>query len=237
MIGSFIPDVAYVERLAARADEALASVEGVWRSGTPVDVRDRAGLFHTARHVAYCARTTVPEDEEMALYRALVAGLADRYEVPRWRARRTLDRIAHWVLNPEHAEYVEKRAQVATWHPNWVLRYARHEVRLAASEVLNGRGQTHAEIAARLGCSDRHVRRLLTRIGAAREMRPRWDAGEIELLRKAMRLRKTKSERQACFDVAQELGRTRETVHTQWKRLKRKAVADDAKMHRARAQQ
>ena len=85
MIGSFIPDVAYVERLAARADEALASVEGVWRRGTPVDVRDRAGVFHTARHVAYCARTTVPEDEEMALYRALVAGLADRYEVPRTR--------------------------------------------------------------------------------------------------------------------------------------------------------
>ena len=70
---------------AARADEALASVEGVWRRGTPVDVRDRAGVFHTARHVAYCARTTVPEDEEMALYRALVAGLADRYEVPRTR--------------------------------------------------------------------------------------------------------------------------------------------------------
>ena len=44
-----MPDVAYVERLAARADEALASVEGVWRRGTPVDVRDRAGVFHTAR--------------------------------------------------------------------------------------------------------------------------------------------------------------------------------------------
>ena len=65
-------------KIHARADEALASVEGVWRRGTPVDVRDRAGVFHTARHVAYCARTTVPEDEEMALYRALVAGLADR---------------------------------------------------------------------------------------------------------------------------------------------------------------
>ena len=177
----------------------------------------------------------MPEDEEMALYRALVSGLAERYEVPGWRARRTLDRIEQWVLNPEHAQYVEKRAQVATWHPNWVLRCARHEVRLAASEVLNGRGHTHAEIAARLGCSDRHVRRLLTRIGAARETRPRWDAGEIELLRNTVTGRGTDSERQACANIARTLGRRPETVQAQWKRLKGKGLDSEAQVHPARA--
>ena len=235
VISSFIPDVAYVERLAARADEALACVEGVWRDGTPVDLRDRAGLFYTARHVAYCARTTVPEDEEMALYRVLVSGLADRYEVPGWRARRTLDRIEQWVRNPEHAQYVEKRAQVATWHPNCVLRCARHEVRLAASEVLNGRGHTHAEIAARLGCSDRHVRRLLAEAGAARKLRPRWDTEEIELLRYAVTGRGTDSERQACANIARKLGRRPETVHAQWKRLKGKGLDGEAQARPARA--
>ena len=228
MIGSLVPDVAYVERLAERADEALASVEGVWRSGTPVDVRDRAGVFHTARHVAYCARTTVPEDEEMALYRALVAGLADRYELPAWRARRTLKRIEQWVLDPEHAHYVEKRARVPTWHPNRVLGCARHEVRLAASQVLSKEGRTHDEIATRLECSHRHVRRLLAEAGAAREMRPRWDTGELELLRNAVTGRRTGSERQACADIAKELGRRPETVRAQWKRHKRRILENEA---------
>ena len=68
MTHPFAPDAAYVEWLAKRADAALASVEGVWRQGTPVEVRDRGPLFHTARHVAYCARTTMPEDAEMAHY-------------------------------------------------------------------------------------------------------------------------------------------------------------------------
>ena len=182
MTGPFVPHAGYVARLAARADAALASVEGVWRAGPPVDLRDRAGLFHTARHVAYCARTTVPDDEELTLYRALVDGLPEHYALPAWRASRTLDRIAEWVREPEHADYVGRTAQIASWHANLVFGHARHEARLAATQALNERGRTHAEIAAQLRCTVRQVRRLLDTIGAPRETRPRWTAEEIAVL-------------------------------------------------------
>ena len=233
----FVPDRAYVERLAARADAALGTVADVWKHGTPVELRDRAGLFHTARHVAYCARTTVPEDNDMALYQALVAGLGERYALPAWRTRRTLDRITQWVLNPEHAEYVEKRAKVPAWHGNFVFGSARHEVRLAATEALSERGTAAAEIAYRLECSRRHVRRLITTVGAAREVRPRWSSGEIELLRDSVRERGPTSERQACFAVAKELGRGAQTVHAQWKRMKRKHAGGRADEARDRREQ
>ena len=235
MTGPFVPHAGYVARLAARADAALASVEGVWREGIPVDVRDRAGLFHTARHVAYCVRATAPNDDEMTLYRALVGGLPDHYALPAWRASRTLDRIAEWVVQPEHADYVGRTAQIAAWHANRVFGCARHEARLAATHALIERRRTHAEIAAQLGCSDRHVRRLLETIDAVRVTRPRWTSEEIELLRDKVRGRGTASERQACFDCAVELGRNPRTVHTQWKRLKRRATRDDAPARRTHA--
>ena len=171
----FVPHGAYVLRLAARADAALGSVEGVWPGGIPVELRDRAGLFHTARHVAYCARMAAPDNEEMRLYMSLVAGLPERYGVPDWRARRTIDRIAEWVREAEHAEYVERKAQVASWHASMVFNCARHEVRLAATQVLTERGRTAAEIVAHLGCTDRQVRRLLEASGAPREKRPPMD--------------------------------------------------------------
>ena len=93
----FVPDAAYVERLAERADAALELVESVWRDGVPIDVRDRAALFHTARHVAYGTRTTVPDDEEMTLFQTLVAGLGDQYGLPAWRARQPRNRIMQSV--------------------------------------------------------------------------------------------------------------------------------------------
>ena len=227
----FVPHGAYVLRLAARADAALGSVEGVWPGGIPVELRDRAGLFHTARHVAYCAHTAAPDDEEMTLYMSLVAGLPERYGVPDWRARRTLDRIAEWVREAEHAEYVERKAQVASWHASMVFNCARHEVRLAATQVLTERGRTAAEIAAHLGCTVRHVRRLLEASGAPREKRPRWTAEEIEVLRNGMRRRGARSERAVCFEIAKTLGRNPKTVHTYWKRLKRQQAPDDTSAH------
>ena len=233
MTGPFVPHAGYVARLAARADAALASVEGVWRAAIPVDVRDRAGLFHTARHVAYCARATAPDDDEMTLYRALVGGLPQRYALPAWRASRTLDRIAEWVVQPEHADYVGRTAQIASWHANRVFGCAQHEARLAATLALIERGRTQAQIAAQLGCTERNVRRLLDTVGAVRETRPRWTAEEIQLLRTRVRERSTASERRACFDCAAELGRDPGTVHAQWKRLKRRARGETVRLRPA----
>ena len=69
MTRQFVPDEAYVERLIAGADAAFASIKSVWGAGAPVELRDRAGLFHTARHIAYSVRATAPEDNGMVLYR------------------------------------------------------------------------------------------------------------------------------------------------------------------------
>ena len=228
----FIPDEKYVEGLLARAEAALTSVRGVWRAGPPVELRDRAGLFHTVRHIAYCVRAATPQDENLTLYAGLAMGLGDRYGLTEWRTERTVDRVAEWVLDPQNADYVKRRAKLAAWHANIVYGCARHEVRVAAASALIERGATHAEIGQRLRCGDRQLRRLLDAIGAPRETRPRWSDDEIEILRNAVRPREGKSERAACFEVAATLGREPPTVHMQWKRLKRR---DEAEADAARA--
>ena len=76
------------------------------------------------------------------------------------------------MRQPEHTDYIGHTAQLVSWHANLVFGHARHEARLAATQALNERGRTHAEIAAQLRCTERQVRRLLDTIGAARETRP-----------------------------------------------------------------
>lgn len=232
-MGLFVPDEAYVEQLAEQADAGLELAKSVWRDSIPIDVRDRAGLFHTARHVAYCAHMTAPDDEEMSLFQTLVAGLDDRYGLPGWRARRTHRRIMEWVRMPEHAEFVERQGKIPNWHPRLVYGCACHEVRLAGAAELNGRGFNIVEIANRLGCTDRHVHRLLDEWEAPREKRPRWNAREIDVLLSAVKETGTGSERQACFDVAKTLGRKGESVYRHWKRMKRNEVVDGVRKRSA----
>ena len=141
MIDSYVPDVEYVEGLVRRADEALESVEGVWSRGAPVEVRDDAGFFHTARYVAYRARTAEPDDDEMKLFRELISGLPNRYELPSWQAKRTSERIVAWVKDPARVKFIGGWARAPGRHAHRVFISARHAVRVAAAGVLQGRGR------------------------------------------------------------------------------------------------
>ena len=220
----YVPDAEYVERLAASADQALALVQDVWPRGIPVQVRDDAGLYQTARHVAYCAKVAEPDDEDMALYRGLVSGLPTRYALPVWRGERTIDRIVEWVRDPRRSAYVERKATAHPGHAKRVLEGATHTVRVAASGALREQGAANAQIAERLGCSERHVGRLLAEARAKRPKRRRWHDDEIALLKTEVKVVGDDSERAACFRIAGELGRNPETVHAKWKRLKRAEI-------------
>ena len=229
MMGPFVPDESYVEKLARCADEGLARFGDVWPDGIPIDARDDGGLFHAARHVAYCARATEPDDDEMALFRELVAGLPERYALPAWRAQRTITNIVNWVRSPRRVQFVNRRAATPGRHPYQVFCCARHVIRVAAAGALRARGQTNAEIAIRLKCSERHVRTLIAKAGAPTKKRPRWEEDEVDALQKRVRERTDESERTACASFARESGRNAEAVLRQWKRIKRKDTEEQTR--------
>lgn len=153
--------------------------------------------------------------------------------VPEWVRLEGAEPTPEGSGMPEHAEFVERRGKIPNRHPRLVYGCACHEVRLAAAAELNGRGFNIVDIANRLGCTDRHVHRLLDEREAAREKRPRWNAREIDLLLSAVKESGTGSERQACFDVAKALGRKGESVYRHWKRMKRNEVVDGVRKRSA----
>ena len=136
-------------------------VSDIWPRGFPQDLADYAGLFTPARFVAYSTRVARPEDTDLTLFRRLVSGMSEPYQLKDLRVETTIDNIVEWVVDPNNRAYVRRVGSSPQEHLDEVIECARRSTFRFAAPYLQKQGQSAQQIgkpdlASALGQCDGH---------------------------------------------------------------------------------